>query len=128
MPELSQGWARPKVARIAAQKDNAMIRKHSFAVLTGLFIAFAAAAHAEITYSGGDGRTIATAIVIEGAGGSSDGVPAEYAWLAQNRPIAQVASQALVQEGGRFYDVLTLQSGSATEEIYFDITGFFGNF
>lgn len=106
-----------------------MIRKPFTALLTTLFFALAAAtAHAEIRYSGGDGRTIATAVVIEGAAGSSDGVPAEYAWLARNRPLAQVKSQALVQDGARIYDVLTLQTGPATEEIYFDITGFFGNF
>ena len=55
-------------------------------------------------------------------------LPAATAWLARNRLIAQVVSQALVQKGDRYPDVLTLQSGSATEEIYFDITGFFGRF
>jgi hypothetical protein len=105
-----------------------MIRKHSIAVLTGLFLTIASATSAEITFSGGDGSTTATAIVIEGATGSSDGVASEYDWVATNRPGAQVTGQALVQDGEKIYDLVTVQTGSKTEEIYFDITGFFGNF
>jgi hypothetical protein len=105
-----------------------MIRKHSTAILAGLFLTFASAASAEITFAGGDGATPATAIIIEGAAGSSDGIASEYDWIAINRPGAQVTGQALVQDGDKVYDLLTLQSGGRTEEIYFDITGFFGNF
>ncbi len=105
-----------------------MIRKHLLGLVAASLLVLSVAAHAEITYAGGDGATPATAIIIEGAQRSSDGVPAEYAWLAQNRPLAQVQSQALVQDGTRIFDLLTLQTGSQTEEIYFDITAFFGNF
>jgi hypothetical protein len=105
-----------------------MIRKRSLGLLAGLFITFAAAAHAEITFSGGDGRTAATAVVIEGASGSSDGVASEYDWIAKNRPGARVLGQALVQDGDKIYDFLTLEVDGRAEDLYFDITGFFGNF
>jgi hypothetical protein len=105
-----------------------MIAKPTLALLTGLFFAFAPAAHAEITYAGGDGRTVDTAVVIEGAAGSSDGVPSEYAWIEANRPGAEVLGQALIQNGDKVYDLLTLRVDGREEELYFDITGFFGNF
>jgi hypothetical protein len=105
-----------------------MIRKQSLALLTGLFLALAPAAYAEITYSGGDGRTVKTAVIIEGATGSSDGVPSEYAWIEANRPGAEVLGQALIQNGDKVYDLLTLRVDGREEELYFDITGFFGNF
>jgi hypothetical protein len=113
---------------IVHQEGQPMIRKQSFGLLAGLFITLATAAHAEITYSGGDGRTVATAVVIEGASGSSDGVASEYAWIEQNRPGAQVLNQALVQDGDKIYDLLTLRVDGRDEALYFDITGFFGNF
>jgi hypothetical protein len=105
-----------------------MIRKHSLGLLAVFFITIAAAAHAEITFSGGDGRTAATAVVIEGASGSSDGVASEYEWIAKNHPGAQVVNQALVQDGDRIYDLLTLRVDGRDAALYFDITGFFGNF
>jgi hypothetical protein len=105
-----------------------MIRQNSFAAIAGLFLTLASAAQAEITFTGGDGSTPARAIIIEGAAGSSDGVASEYDWVAANRPGARVVGQALVQDGDKVYDLLTVQSGDRTEEIYFDITGFFGNF
>ena len=105
-----------------------MIRQQSFVILTGLFLALASAAQAEITFSGGDGSTAANAIIIEGAAGSSDGVASEYDWIARNRPGAEVLGQALVQDGDRIYDLLTLRVDGREEDLYFDITGFFGNF
>lgn len=105
-----------------------MIRKQSLAIMTGIFLSLAAAASAEITFSGGDGSTAATAIIIEGAAGSSDGVASEYDWIAKNRPGAEVLGQALVQDGDKVYDLLTLRVDGREEELYFDITGFFGNF
>jgi hypothetical protein len=85
-------------------------------------------AHAEITYGGGPGDTAATAIVILGAQGSSDGVQAEYDWLAQNRDGAQVLEQALLSEGDRMFDMLTIRWQGREEQVFFDITDFFGRF
>lgn len=105
-----------------------MIRQSAFALIAGAFITFATAALAEITYEGGDGATPETAIVIVGAVGESDGVGSEYEWLAKNRPDAKMQSQALLNEGGRDYDLLIVQTGGKEEKIYFDITAFFGKF
>jgi hypothetical protein len=105
-----------------------MTRMHSFTPMAGLFLIIASAAQAEITFAGGDGATPATAVIIEGATGSSDGVKAEYDWIAQNRPGATFVSQTLMLDGNRVFDAMLLQSGGKTEEIYVDITGFYGNF
>jgi hypothetical protein len=99
-----------------------------FGLIAGLFLACATAALAEISFAGGDGATLQTAIVIVGAAGETDGVRAEYEWLARNRPGATMISQALLNDGGKAYDVLTVQSGGKEENIYFDITSFFGIF
>ena len=79
-----------------------------------------------IHYSGGDGTTPDSAVVITGARGSSDGVPAEYAWVESNLPGAKVESTALVR-GARIYDVfeVTLATGEK-RNVYFDISSFFG--
>lgn len=83
---------------------------------------------AEIVYKGGDGGSPETAIVITGAEGSLDGIQSEYDWVKRNRPGAKVVSQALLESDGRVYDRLTLRVGGRTEEVYFDITAFFGRF
>jgi hypothetical protein len=105
-----------------------MIRPTALALIACVFIAFATTAMAEITYTGGDGSTVETAIVIEGALGESDGVGSEYEWLAKNRPDAKMQSQALLNDGGKVYDLLIVQTGGKEEKIYFDITAFFGKF
>jgi hypothetical protein len=91
-------------------------------------LAIAGAAQAEITFGGGDGQTAATAITIVGAAGESDGVQSEYDWIAANRPGAAVKGQALVQDGARFLDVITLVTNGKEEELFFDITAFFGKY
>jgi hypothetical protein len=91
-------------------------------------ITLASSAVAQITYEGGDGTTPETAVIITGAEGSTDGVKAEYLWIEANRPGAQVLDQALLQNGDRLYDVLTIRIDGREEVIHFDITGFFGNF
>ncbi|NJM82707.1 MAG: hypothetical protein HC844_09540 [Tabrizicola sp.] len=98
------------------------------ALAATLLLAAVPAAFAEIRYQGGDGSTAETAIVILGAEGSSDGIQAEYDWLSRMRPEAEVISQALIQDEGRYYDVLTVRSGGKEEQIHFDITEFFGTF
>jgi hypothetical protein len=103
-----------------------MIRSLLLSLATSAVLA--TAAFAGITYDGGDGATVETAVVITGAEGSTDGVRAEYLWIEQNRPGAEVLGQALVQNGDRFYDVITIRSGGKDEEVFFDITGFFGQF
>lgn len=85
-------------------------------------------AKAEITFAGGAGDSAATAIVVMGATGSTDGVRAEYDWLAANRPVAEVLEQVLLEDGGRYYDMLTIRVQGREEQVFFDITDFFGTF
>ena len=105
-----------------------MTRNLLLTLATGAFLALAGAATAEISFQGGNGTSITTAVVILGAAGSPDGVAAEYQWIAANRPGAQVLGQALAQNGDRLYDVLTIRTGDKVEEVFFDITDFFGKF
>ncbi|NJM81053.1 MAG: hypothetical protein HC854_18195, partial [Flavobacterium sp.] len=39
-------------------------------------------------------------------------------WLSRMRPEAEVISQALIQDEGRYYDVLTVRSGGKEEQIH----------
>ncbi len=57
---------------------------------------------------------------------SFEGIRWEYEWVAKNRPGWVVEGQALAENGSRTYDILTLRKGKQTEDVYFDITSFFG--
>jgi uncharacterized protein YhfF len=92
----------------------------------GLFFLFAVAAGAEISFGGGDGSSQAQAIIIKGASGESDGVHSEYEWVKQNRHGAEILGQALLMKDDRAYDMLTIRLNGVEEEIFFDITAFFG--
>ena len=81
---------------------------------------------AEVSFAGGDGRTKATAVLVQGAASDPEGVDAEYRWLDQHYPGLRATDQALLQDGSRVYDLLHLQSGARRIEVYFDITAFFG--
>jgi hypothetical protein len=50
---------------------------------------------AEVRYTGGDGTSADTAVVISGPRNSMEGVPAEYAWIQRNLPGAKIESQSL---------------------------------
>jgi hypothetical protein len=86
----------------------------------------AGSAEAQIVFKGGDGNSLAQAVLIMGAEGETDGVAAEYAWLDQHYPGYIPGDQALVQQGDRLYDILTIRWKGKTLELYFDITTFFG--
>lgn len=80
-----------------------------------------------IKYEGGDGRSMDSAIIIRGAADSADGITSEYRWLAENYPGATMVTQSLRQDGGRMYDVLEIETeDGASQEIWFDISDFFG--
>lgn len=80
----------------------------------------------ELSYAGGDGTSVEKAVVILGAMGSMDGVPAEYAWIQRNLPGAKIESQS-IEPGEKTYDLfkVTLPNGE-TRDVYFDISSFFG--
>lgn len=94
--------------------------------VAALFVALAGAAAAQVHFTGGNGESAEKAVVIAGAKGESDGVAAEYDWLAKHRPGAELQSQAVMSIGGRAYDVLTVGTASKHERVFFDITSFFG--
>ena len=70
--------------------------------------------------------SLASAVVIKGASGEFDGVQSEYVWLAQHLPGWRTVSQAVLEDGGRMYDRMTMQKSGTTRQVYFDITGFYG--
>lgn len=81
---------------------------------------------AGIAYSGGNGETMETAIVITG-GDDSATTTAEYAWLRQHVPGAKVSAQFLIHDRTRVFDRLdvNLPDGSR-KPFFFDITSGFG--
>jgi hypothetical protein len=85
----------------------------------------ATAGHSAVQYSGGDGTTAQSAVVIS-ATDHSAGVDAEYAWIQKYLPGAKLESQSLVQ-GPKMYDMfeVTLPSGEK-RKVFFDISSFFG--
>jgi hypothetical protein len=76
---------------------------------------------------GGDGTSMATAVVIDAAN-EADGVAAEYAWLREHFPGAHGVNQSLLTPaGGRIYDALEFTARDGTKHtVYFDISRFFG--
>ncbi len=94
--------------------------------ILALVLALAGGGALAAGFAGGNGSSQAAAVVITGATSDSDGIAAEYAWIAANRPGAVVLTQGLIMGNGRAYDVLTIQIGGNQQQIWFDITGFFG--
>ena len=112
------------------------MRSISTAILLSLFFA-ASFTFAEVTYGGGDGASIESAVIIENAADHFEGVNAEYVWLeTQFGPQGEKwdrSEQSLIEEGDRFYDVLKVEFSGSTAGykkgdvayFYFDITEFF---
>jgi|SRR6516164_5688469 hypothetical protein len=83
-------------------------------------------------YTGGDGTSVETAVVIN-APNTSFGVHAEYQYItSKHGPKGTgwtLESQALMARDGKHFDVLKIKIG--TEELrtyFFDITEFWGKF
>lgn len=85
------------------------------------------AAMAEISFAGGDGSSKDSAILIIGATDESSGVASEYDWIKTNRAEAVILQQKLLQQSSKVYDVMIIKTGTQKEEIYFDITDFYGD-
>jgi hypothetical protein len=86
-----------------------------------------------IRFEGGDGSSIAQAIVIRGAKGESDGVAAEYKYLEMlygpKGDGHNVQGQALLENGGRSFDKLDVDlKDGRTIAVFFDISDYFGKF
>jgi len=75
---------------------------------------------------GHDGQSAGSAIVVHAAS-ESEGIPVEYRWLLAHSA-CPVESQALVLQGDRAYDRLTVDCPEgANREFWFDITEFYGH-
>jgi hypothetical protein len=81
----------------------------------------------KITFSGGDGSSIAQAVIIENAKNESDGTEAEYEWVRRKFPGFKFRSKGLVKRGEKQYDhVFGIKADGTSADFYFDITLFFG--
>ena len=73
------------------------------------------------------GATLQTAIVLPGIQHETEGVSAEYAYIAKNFPGWKPGTQSLLSDKGRQYDSIELTGpGGSHQTIFFDITDWFG--
>jgi len=85
------------------------------------------AAHAEVTYSGGDGSSMEHAVVITGATGEAEGVRSEYVWLSKQYPGYKRGVQSVMEKNERSFDRIEIQAANGQPVVvYFDITSFYG--
>ncbi len=78
----------------------------------------------QITYAGGDGTSIAKAVIIRGATKETR-IRAEYKWMANHHPNFKKRGEKLMTVKGRRYDLIEFTGKSGKEsELYFDITEF----
>jgi hypothetical protein len=101
-----------------------------FSFLFVINIAFAGSAQHQttaISYSGGDGTSVKTAIIINGAKNEWDGVKAENKWLSVKLPGYEKISQSLFHKSNHAYDRIEVKLPNGIKrDVYFDITGFYG--
>jgi hypothetical protein len=82
-----------------------------------------------VHYLGGDGSNCAAAVQIVGAEDERAGVQAEHDWLSTHRPGHAVVKQGLTSCSGRSADILTIvMPDGSTQDVFFDISDFFGRF
>ena len=75
-----------------------------------------------------DGLSFKTAIVIHEKS-ETKGVSAEYAWIREHYPGAQVNGQRLSNNNRKPYDIIKIVTAEGKNlDIYFDISNFFGKF
>jgi hypothetical protein len=75
-----------------------------------------------------DGRSYETAVVIHEKSETA-GVTAEYQWIRDHYSNYKVVQQSLNSHGKKPYDIITIQfSDERKQEVYFDISAFFGKF
>jgi len=80
-----------------------------------------------VTFEGGDGRSLETAVIIRNAASAQQGVAAETTWMNRSYSNWRQLRQALIHKNDRSYDQVTyvLSDGSKVT-IWFDITDFYG--
>jgi hypothetical protein len=78
-----------------------------------------------VAFSGGDGSSFATAIIIEGAKNELDGVGAERTYVAGRH--WREENSALITKGDRSYDINDYRAADGSKHtLTFDVTGFLG--
>jgi hypothetical protein len=112
-------------ALIAGCQDAAVVKTATPAPTATTAPAPTAAA-GPVTFAGGDGSSVAEAILVKGATEAS-GVAAEYQWLRDHLPGCRPERQVLLDVGGRRYDQLdVVMPNGERRSVFFDITEFFG--
>lgn len=87
-----------------------------------------------VVYNGGDGKTLANAIVITNAGNESNGIAAEYAFIGAIYGDKFVnwkpAGQSTITQNDKKFDLVTIEliQKKQTVSYYFDITDFYAKF
>jgi hypothetical protein len=85
-----------------------------------------------IRFLGGDGTSVDTAILIQGAHGEMDGTASEYRYLAmvygRQNDAWKLEQQSLLNHAGKQYDAMAivLVATGTKKTVYFDITDYFG--
>ena len=80
-----------------------------------------------VAFSGGDGSSFATAIIIEGAKNELDGVGAERTYVASRHKDWREENSALITKGDRSYDINDYRAADGSKHtLTFDVTGFLG--
>ncbi|MBV9874356.1 MAG: hypothetical protein JO025_06475 [Verrucomicrobia bacterium] len=79
-----------------------------------------------VQFAGGDGHSIGSAVVIQGAKHEKDGIAAEHRYLSQNFGSWFLKQQMLVNQKDRVYDRMEITDQTGKQHtVFFDITDFF---
>ncbi len=82
-----------------------------------------------VSFEGGNGATIETAIIITGAKNTQEGIEAEAKWVKKVHRTWVKKEQALLMANGKHYDKIQYSTPAGeTKSLYFDISSFFGKF
>jgi len=74
-----------------------------------------------------DGKSFETAIVINKKT-EKEGINAEYQWIREHYSNYHVVKQAIVYNDNKRFDIITIEiADGGIQDIYFDITKFFGH-
>jgi hypothetical protein len=84
-----------------------------------------------VRFAGGDGSSVANAILIKGAHGEMDGTSSEYQYLAllygPQNTAWKLDQQSLLSNSGKRFDAMAIVLADGTKKtVYFDISEYFG--
>ena len=80
-----------------------------------------------VQFTGGNGSSLESAVVISGAKHESDGISAEHRYLSEHFASWFLKRQVLVNQKGRVYDRMEITDQNGKQRsVFFDITDFFG--